>query len=57
MEEADALCDRIGIFASGELKCLGTSTELKGRYGKGYKLTVTADPSREAEVKRYIKNH
>ena len=28
MEEADALCTRIGIMAGGELRCLGTSTHV-----------------------------
>jgi ABC-type multidrug transport system ATPase subunit len=34
MEEADALCDRIGIFVAGELRCIGTSTEVKERIFK-----------------------
>ena len=29
MEEADVLCDRIGIMANGEMQCLGYSHELK----------------------------
>lgn len=28
MEEADALCDRLGIFIDGELKCVGTPAEV-----------------------------
>jgi ABC-type multidrug transport system ATPase subunit len=28
MEEADVLCDKIGIFSAGELKCIGTSSEV-----------------------------
>lgn len=35
MEEAEALCDRIGIFVDGKLMCLGSPKELKSRYG-GY---------------------
>jgi len=42
MEEADVLCDRIGIMAVGELQCIGTSADLKRRFGEGYTLTVTA---------------
>jgi ABC-type multidrug transport system ATPase subunit len=69
MEEADALvnyffpciltiseCDRIGIFSSGELKCIGSSTELKSRYGKGYKLTVTCDSTQREVVRDFIQN-
>lgn len=40
MEEAEALCSRIGIMARGELQCIGTSSHLKKKYGKGYTLTI-----------------
>ena len=40
MEEAEVLCDRIGIMALGEMQCLGTSTDLKRRYGAGYTFLV-----------------
>lgn len=35
MEEAEVLCDRLGIFVGGQLVCLGTPKELTARYG-GY---------------------
>jgi ABC-type multidrug transport system ATPase subunit len=54
MEEADALCDRLGIFVGGELKCIGNSTELKSRYGKGYKLTITTPLSKVEEAHQYV---
>uniref|UniRef100_A0A7S2IPG3 ABC transporter domain-containing protein n=1 Tax=Haptolina brevifila TaxID=156173 RepID=A0A7S2IPG3_9EUKA len=41
MEEADALCGRIGIMAYGKLRCLGTSLHLKDKFGEGYKIVVT----------------
>ncbi|XP_055347534.1 cholesterol transporter ABCA5-like [Paramacrobiotus metropolitanus] len=40
MEEADALCDRIGIIVNGELKCIGSSQHLKNKFGSGYILEV-----------------
>ncbi|CAH0473624.1 unnamed protein product [Peronospora belbahrii] len=40
MEEAQALCENIGIVAEGSLKCCGSSLFLQNRYGVGYKLTV-----------------
>jgi len=40
MEEADALCERIGIIANGSLQCLGSQLHLKNRFGKGYQLKV-----------------
>ena len=41
MEEADVLCDRIGIMAHGLMQCIGTAASLKMRFGAGYTLTVT----------------
>ncbi|KAL8004892.1 putative Cell wall protein YJL171C/Tos1 [Plasmopara halstedii] len=40
MQEAQALCENIGIVAEGKLKCCGSSLFLRNRYGVGYKLTV-----------------
>ncbi|KAF9922206.1 ATP-binding cassette sub- A member 5 [Linnemannia zychae] len=40
MEEADALCDRIGIITNGHIRALGTSQRLKNTYGAGYKVIV-----------------
>lgn len=44
MEEADALCGRIGIMAYGSLRCLGTSLHLKHKFGDGDKLDFTCCP-------------
>ena len=40
MEEADLLCDRIGIMGDGKMMCLGTAPDLKRRFGTGYKLSI-----------------
>lgn len=40
MEEADHLCDRIGIIDNGQLIGLGTSEELKSQYGDPAKVTL-----------------
>ncbi len=40
MEEADALCSRIGIMARGQLRCLGTSVHLKQKHGRGFIVTM-----------------
>eukprot|EP01138_Halocafeteria_seosinensis_P011791 gb/GECG01012049.1/.p1 GENE.gb/GECG01012049.1/~~gb/GECG01012049.1/.p1 ORF type:complete len:1787 (+),score=203.96 gb/GECG01012049.1/:1-5361(+) len=49
MEEADALCDRIGIMVNGQFACLGTSQHLKGKYGQGYRVEVKAESSEDIE--------
>ena len=43
MEEADQLCDRIGIMDRGKLLALGTPDELKGSVGADTIVTVSAD--------------
>jgi ABC-type multidrug transport system ATPase subunit len=43
MEEADALCTRIGIMGFGQLRCLGTQMHLKKKFGDGFKLTLNCD--------------
>jgi ABC-type multidrug transport system ATPase subunit len=34
MEEAEILCDRLGIFVDGQLVCIGSPKELTARYGE-----------------------
>jgi ABC-type multidrug transport system ATPase subunit len=40
MDEAEVLCNRIGILAKGQLKCIGTAMHLKTKYSLGYTLTL-----------------
>ena len=44
MDEAETLCDRIGIILKGQLRCLGSQYKLKAEYGKGFKLCVNLKP-------------
>ncbi|CAH9092540.1 unnamed protein product [Cuscuta europaea] len=55
MEEAEHLCDRLGIFVDGSLQCIGNPKELKARYGGSYVLTMTTSSEHEdAEVERMV---
>jgi len=40
MEEAEAVCDRVGIQVLGSLRCLGTPIHLKLKYGSGYQMEI-----------------
>ncbi|NXJ90180.1 ABCAA protein, partial [Corythaixoides concolor] len=40
MEEAEAVCDRVAIMVSGQLRCIGSIQYLKNKFGKGYLLEV-----------------
>ncbi|CAM6105629.1 unnamed protein product [Calypogeia fissa] len=56
MEEAEALCDRLGIFVDGQLQCIGDSKELTARYGGVYVLTITTPAQEEVEVEYLVKS-
>ncbi|EOA25659.1 hypothetical protein CARUB_v10019010mg [Capsella rubella] len=56
MEEAEVLCDRLGIFVDGSLQCIGNPKELKARYGGSYILTVTTSDEHEQEVEKLVDN-
>ncbi|KAF1452501.1 ATP-binding cassette sub-family A member 10, partial [Spheniscus demersus] len=47
MEEAEAVCDRVAIMVSGQLRCIGSIQYLKNKFGKGYLLEIKVmDPER-----------
>jgi ABC-type multidrug transport system ATPase subunit len=50
MEEAEGLCDRLGIFVDGQLRCIGNPKELTSRFGGFYILTITSEPGMEEKV-------
>jgi len=54
MEEADALCGRIGIMAYGKLRCLGTSLHLKNKFGDGYKIEVTHEDGKATMASEFV---
>ncbi|XP_072159520.1 cholesterol transporter ABCA5 [Bemisia tabaci] len=65
MEEADALCSRVGIMVRGELRCIGSTQHLKNLYGAGYNLemklkhqdgTVEASQQRHEALKQFVDN-
>ena len=56
MEEADALCGRIGIMARGTLRVIGTNLHLKNKFGSGYKLEIICEASaaKQAQAEAFI---
>ncbi|NWW43952.1 ABCAA protein, partial [Pedionomus torquatus] len=40
MEEAEAVCDRVAIVVSGQLRCIGSVQYLKNKFGKSYLLEI-----------------
>jgi len=54
MEEADLLGDRVGIMASGNLQCIGTSLHLKNKFGLGYRLNIIAQKNKQDHAKKTV---
>ena len=50
MEEADAICNRVGIMVNGSLRCLGTTMHIKQKYGNGYQLELLLNTERVAST-------
>ncbi|ESW10198.1 hypothetical protein PHAVU_009G189300 [Phaseolus vulgaris] len=55
MEEAEVLCDRLGIFVDGSLQCIGNPKQLKGRYGGSYVFTMTTAVDDEKDVENLVR--
>ncbi|CAL1534216.1 unnamed protein product [Lymnaea stagnalis] len=56
MEEADALCGRVGIMINGQLECLGSTQHLKSKYGSGYILEIKLGYHDSAQVESLMDN-
>ena len=54
MEEAEALCGRIGIMVHGRLMALGGPQHLKTAFGKGFCLTVQSAPSQREQLVQWV---
>jgi len=50
MEEAEALCGRIGIMVAGRLRCLGSPQELKVDHGSGFEVDIKTESVPAASV-------
>lgn len=40
LEEAEALCSRMGITVNGALECIGSPQHLKAKFGSGYLIYI-----------------
>lgn len=50
MDEAEALCERIGIMVAGRNRCLGNATHIKNKFGGGYELVIKVKAPSDQEV-------
>ena len=55
MEEAEALCTKMGIMVNGSFKCFGSSQHIKDKYGTGFEIEVKIAQLADAELQRQKK--
>ncbi|KXZ54601.1 hypothetical protein GPECTOR_4g666 [Gonium pectorale] len=58
MEEAEALCDRLGVVVGGRLRALGSPQQLLADHSSylTLSLTVTPSPSADEEAERFVRD-
>ncbi|KAK3023524.1 hypothetical protein RJ639_044790 [Escallonia herrerae] len=56
MNEAQALCTRIGIMVAGRLKCIGSPQHLKSRFGNHLELEVKPTEVSSADLKNLCRS-
>ena len=54
MEEAEALCTKIGVMVGGRLRCLGSSQHLKSKFGQGYLAVFKLAPPDAQRLERAV---
>lgn len=55
MDEAEALCTRLGILIQGRMRCIGTSQHLKNKFGKGYEVSIHMKQNDLSEVTKVVR--
>ena len=55
MEEAEELCDRLGVFVDGALRCVGAPKELTARYGGFLVLSLTTTALRVPDAEAFVR--
>ena len=54
MEEAEALCSRIGIMIAGQMRCIGSVQHLKSTFLDGYTLDMQCKPGSPIYVVDFV---
>jgi len=54
MEEAEALCTKMGIMVKGKFKCFGAASYIKDKFGTGYEIEFKITPLDDDGVSKHI---
>ncbi len=55
MDEAETLCKRMGIMVNGQFVCLGSSYDIKEKYGYGFEIDIRLKPLSNEEISAVLK--
>ncbi|OMJ19519.1 ABC transporter A family member 9 [Smittium culicis] len=56
MEEAEVLCNKIGIMAQGTMRCIGSQLRLKQLYGSGFLVMISCNKMYLPQAKNFIES-
>ncbi len=56
MEECEAICNRVAVMVSGEIKCLGSPQHLKSRFGGDYQIDMCCRHASEELIVQIASN-
>ena len=54
MEEAEALGTKMAIMVAGEIKCFGTSQQIKLKYGQGFTVIIKQKPNESIDINQLL---
>jgi len=54
MDEAETLCNEIGILAHGKMRCVGSALHLRATKGEGYRLQLAFEADDVDVVEAFI---
>jgi len=55
MEEAEALCTKMGVMVKGRFKCFGSSQHIKDKFGTGYEIEIKIRQFTEQNAREVLK--
>lgn len=55
MEEAEALCPKMGIMVDGKFQCFGSAQHIKDKYADGFDIDLKIRDLTEDQLLKYVK--
>lgn len=56
MEEAEALCPKMGIMVDGKFQCFGSAQHIKDKYADGFDIDVKIAEMSDGQMSKYFES-